>query len=217
MITEHYPPIIDPDDIRKLARPCDVDRDIAERAIEEATLLDIKPKLGEALYVKIAEAIPEPEPTPTPEPTPDPEPTPEPEEENEDNGDGDEPTPDPEPEPEPGPYDLLLNGGDYTDPNGGVHVFAGLRRALAYYSWGRLVKTGTNHLTRFGYVDKNDEYSHSTEAKERQIAYRDAFAVADEYIQECFVYIQYFPDLFPEYKGNGRLKSYRTRTKIIGN
>lgn len=81
MITEHYPPLIDPDDIRKLARPCDVDRDIAERAIEEATLLDVKPKIGEALYVKIAEAVPVPEPTP--EPTPDPEPTPEPEEEPE--------------------------------------------------------------------------------------------------------------------------------------
>lgn len=218
MITTNYPPLIDPDDIRKLARPCDVDRDIAERAIEEATLLDIKPKIGEALYVKIAEAVPTPEPTPTPEPepepTPDPEPTPEQEEEPGSENDSEQ---DSDPEPEPGPYDLLLNGGDYTDPNGGVHVFAGLRRALAYYSWGRLVKTGTNHLTRFGYVDKNDDYSHSTEAKERQIAYRDAFSVADEYIQECFVYMQYFPDLFPEYKGNGRLKSYRTRTKIIGN
>ena len=216
MITEHYPPLIDPDDIRKLARPCDVDRDIAERAIEEATLLDVKPKIGEALYVKIAEAVPVPEPTP--EPTPDPEPTPEPEEESEEEPEVEnESEQESDPEPEPGPYDLLLNGGDYTDPDGNVHVFAGLRRALAYYAWGRLVKTGTNHLTRFGYVDKNDDYSHSTELKERQIAYRDAFAVADEYVQECFVYMRHFPDLFPEYKGNGRLKSYRTRTKIIGN
>ena len=55
MITEHYKPIITPDDIRRLARPCDVDREIAERAIEEATLLDIKPKLGEALFVDVSE------------------------------------------------------------------------------------------------------------------------------------------------------------------
>lgn len=171
MITEHYKPIITPDDIRRLARPCDVDREIAERAIEEATLLDIKPKLGEALFVRLVNDV---------------------------------------------KYSRLFEGGDYTDHDGNVHVFAGLRRALAYYSWGRLVKTATNHLTRFGYVNKNDDYSHGAELKEREVAYRDAFSVADGYIQECFVYMSHSPEIFPDYKGNGRLKSYRTRTKIIG-
>jgi len=171
MITEHYKPLITPDDIRKLARPCDVDRELAERAIEEASLLDIKPKLGEALFVRLVDNV---------------------------------------------KYSRLLEGGDYEDHNGNVHVFAGLRRALAYYAWGRLVKTGTHHLTRFGFVDKNDEHSTSAESKERQIAYRDAFSVADGYIQECFVYMACFPEIFPDYHGNGRLKSYRTRTKIIG-
>ncbi|MBR0281249.1 MAG: hypothetical protein IJQ81_06620 [Oscillibacter sp.] len=171
MITEHYKPIITPDDIRKLARPCDVDRDVAERAIEEASLLDIKPKLGEALFVRLVDNV---------------------------------------------KYSRLLEGGDYEDADGNVHVFAGLRRALAYYSWGRLVKTATNHLTRFGYVKKNDDYSHATEIKERQIAANDAFSVADGYIQECFVYMANNPEIFPDYKGNGRLRSYRTRTKIIG-
>ena len=65
-------------------------------------------------------------------------------------------------------------------------------------------------------MNKNDDYSHGTELKEREVAYRDAFSVADGYIQECFVYMSHFPEIFPDYKGNGRLKSYRTRTKIIG-
>lgn len=172
MITEHYKPLIKPEEIGDLARPCDVDREIAERAIEEATLLDIKPKLGDELFIRIVNDV---------------------------------------------EYSRLLEGGDYEDKNGGKHVFAGLKRALAYYAWGRLVKTGANHLTRFGYVNKNDDYSHAIEAKDRQTAYRDACAVADAYVQECFVYMANFPDIFPDYRGNGRLKSYRTRTKIIGN
>lgn len=187
MLTENYQPLITPDNIRTLARPCDVEPEIAERAIEEASLLDIKPKIGEALFVRLVTVEPESE---------------------QESESSDETT---------DQYTTLLDGGSYEDPDGNVHLFSGLRRALAYYAWGRLVKTSTKHLTRFGYVEKNDDYSHSTEAKERQIAYRDAFSVADAYIQECFVYMQTFPDLFPEYKGNGRLKSYRTRTKIIGN
>ena len=86
-------------------------------------------------------------------------------------------------------YAELLNGGTYE--SGGVRYgFAGLKTALAYYAWARMVKSAVNHLTRFGYVSKNDDYSHAVDWKERQAAYNDAYAVADGYMQECVAYLK---------------------------
>jgi hypothetical protein len=86
-------------------------------------------------------------------------------------------------------YDTLLHGGTYE--NGGVRYgFVGLKTALAYYAWARMVKNGVNHLTRFGYVAKNDDYSHAVDWRERQAAYNDAYAVADGYMKECVTYLK---------------------------
>ena len=145
--------LIEPCDVDKYARPCDMDDEIIARAIEEAELLDIKPKLGDELFMR-----------------------------------------------------LLTH----------VH-FVGLRRTLAYYVWARLVKTSVNHLTRFGFVQKRDEYSQATEYRERQTAYNDAFAIADGYMKECLAYIQAKPEIFADYTLKGKVKANRTKFKILGN
>ena len=44
--------LIEPCDVDKYARPCDMDDEIIARAIEEAELLDIKPKLGDELFMR---------------------------------------------------------------------------------------------------------------------------------------------------------------------
>ena len=46
----------------------------------------------------------------------------------------------------PEKYELLLNGGVYEDKNG-KHVMTGLKTALAYYAYARLVKNGDGHVT----------------------------------------------------------------------
>lgn len=162
--------LIEPRDVDRYARPCDMDEEIIARSIEEAELLDIKPKLGDELFLRLATQ----------------------------------------------PADELLDGGQYTDACGTVRHFAGLRRALAYYTWARLVKSSVNHLTRFGYVQKRDEYSQATEYRERQTACNDAFAVADGYMKECLAYIQAKPETFAEYTLKGKVKANRTKYKIIG-
>lgn len=165
-------PIIEPHEVALLSRPCDCDDDVIRRAIEEAELLDIKPRLGDALFLRLTTDV---------------------------------------------KFDRLMNGGEYTDKNGRQFVFAGLKRTLAYYVWARLVKTSTNRLTRFGYVVKDDEHSHSSEWKERQVAYNDAFAVADGYFKQCFAYMLANPDIFADYTKKGVIKSNRVKFKIIGN
>ena len=44
----------------------------------------------------------------------------------------------------------LLYGGEYTTPCGDIAMFAGVRKALAYYVYGRIVKNGGRTATRFG-------------------------------------------------------------------
>lgn len=141
----HYNHIITPDEIGTLARPCNVDEDIALRYIEEAEMQDVKTILGDALFFDVA-----------------------------DNADK---------------YALLLDGGSY-EAGGARYGFAGLKTAIAYYAWARMVKSAVNHLTRFGYVSKNDDYSHAVDWKERQAAYNDAYAVADGYMKECIAYLK---------------------------
>lgn len=86
-------------------------------------------------------------------------------------------------------YDTLLNGGIY-ESNDYKYIFSGLKVALAYYAWARMVKNSVNHLTRFGFVSKNDDNSSSVSWQERQAAYNDAYAVADGYMKECLEYLK---------------------------
>lgn len=164
-------PIINPFEVAELARPCDCDEDVIRRTIEESELLDIKPTLGDALFLRLTTHV---------------------------------------------EFERLLNGGEYENEKGEKFVFAGLKRTLAYYVWARLVKTSPNHLTRFGYVVKDDDHSHATEFKERQVAYNDAFAIADGYMKQCLAYIIANPKIFEDYYKKGSLKANRTKFKIIG-
>ena len=149
--------LIEPCDVDKYARPCDMDDEIIARAIEEAELLDIKPKLGDELFMRLLTHV---------------------------------------------QFAVLLNGGEYTDEMPLVPGFVG---------------TSVNHLTRFGFVQKRDEYSQATEYRERQTAYNDAFAIADGYMKECLAYIQAKPEIFADYTLKGKVKANRTKFKILGN
>lgn len=112
-------------------------------------------------------------------------------------------------------YSRLMEGGTY-EVNGEVRAFAGLKRTLAYYAWARLINSATHHLTRYGYVDKNGEYSRTVDLKERQQAVGDATAIANAYMRECLLYIEAHPDTFLEYQGNGKIKANKTVYRVIG-
>lgn len=116
----------------------------------------------------------------------------------------------------PEKYELLLNGGTYTDRCGEIHSFSGLKRALAYYTYARLVKNADGNLTRFGFVEKGNEYSNNAEFKKQLMAYNDAFSIADAYLKECVMFLTENKKDYPLYKGNGGIKAKRTTYRIIG-
>lgn len=116
---------------------------------------------------------------------------------------------------EPNKYQLLLSGGEYDAKCGGKRMLVGLKSALAYYSYARLVKNGDGNVTRFGYVNKDDEYSSRPEFREKLQAYNDAFDVASRYMKECMDYLNENRDKFPLFR-KGKIKTNGTTYNIRG-
>lgn len=112
---------------------------------------------------------------------------------------------------------LLLNGGTYSATNNnGILIVPGIRKALAYYVYGRIVKNGGRTATRFGFVEKRDEYSSQVDYRERLNSANDATLVADSYMKETLNFIQQ-SGMFEEYSGCNRgMKNRRVTIKAIG-
>ena len=84
---------------------------------------------------------------------------------------------------------LLWEGGIYRDTCGNAHIFAGLRKALLYYAYGRIVRSSGGVSTRFDFVVKADQYSDSADLQAKVQAYNEAFANADTYKAQCLAYL----------------------------
>lgn len=84
---------------------------------------------------------------------------------------------------------LLWNGGTYTSQCGETRIFAGLKKALCYYAYARIVRSSGGVSTRFDFVVKADQYSDSADLKAKTQAYNEAFATADGYKAQCLLYI----------------------------
>ena len=113
-------------------------------------------------------------------------------------------------------YSELLNGSSYTIECGGKRSFVGLKMTLAYYTYARIVKNGDGNVTRFGFVNKDNEYSSRSDFKEKLIAYNDAFFVADRYMKECVRYLNDNKKDFPLYRGNGGINANRVTFRVLG-
>lgn len=110
----------------------------------------------------------------------------------------------------------LLDGCDYRDCNNVLHTCNGLRKALAYYAYARLVRaTGYGRLTRYSLVQADNDWSHQSDPKERQDAYDEAFSIADKYMQEVVAMLRCNRDKYPEYRNKG-VKNNRINFKMIG-
>lgn len=116
----------------------------------------------------------------------------------------------------PEKYALLLDGGTYEDKHGERKIFMGIKTALAYYTYARIVKNGDLNVTRYGLMQKEDEYSSRPDIKEKVMAYNDAFSIADRYLKECVMFLDDRKEEYPLYKGNGKIKANRTVFRILG-
>lgn len=170
--------IITPAEVGQYARPCYADDDILVPLILEAMREDLRPKIGDALFIELTD------PTKT-------------EAELSDD------------------LRFLLNGGSWQDCGGRPRFLAGVKTALAYYVYARVIRDGNIQSTRYGARTKNDENSFNAEDAERQRQYRQAFGSADTYAAEVLAYIN---DRRQDYGiGCPRvMKSNRTKFRVIG-
>lgn len=140
--------------------------------IDESEQIDIKPRLGDALFLDVKR--------------------------------------------DPYKYDVLLNGGEYTDSKGREKTFKGLVASLNYFTYARIVKNNDLNVVSFANVYKENEYSSRVEHKEKVAAYNDAFMVADMYLQDCLRYLNDNVDKFPLYEGKGKMKANKVTYRVIG-
>lgn len=191
------------EEISQLARPCTTDEDMAKAMIAEAQRVEIKPRLGDALYLKILDLK---------------------EQFIVDAGDADADLDIYIVADEDAlstissldPYQILLEGGQWIDSCGVPHLLTGLKTALAYYALARITRDGNIQETRYGSVIKDDQYSTDPEKAERQRQYRELFGQADSYMAEALAYIHMNCEAFPEYKAQGRMRSNRMTIRTIG-
>lgn len=191
------------EEISQLARPCTTDEDMAKAMIAEAQRVEIKPRLGDALYLKLLELD---------------------ERFIVDAGDASA-TSDIEIDAEDDaastissldPYQLLLEGGQWVDANGAAHLLTGVKTALAYYALARITRDGNIQETRYGSVMKDDQYSMDPEKTERQRQYRELFGQADSYMAEALHYLAQNRQAFPEYNTCAKMRSNRMTIRTIG-
>lgn len=191
------------EEISQLARPCTADQDMANAMIAEAQRVELKPRLGDALYLRLLdpdeEIIVEGGNASTNYDT------------IIDTNETAETT-----VSELNQYKLLLEGGQWVDQNGRRNLLTGVKTALAYYTLARIVRDGNIQATTYGAVVKDDQYSTDPERTERQRQYRELFSQADSYMAEALTFITKNCDSFPEYNVQGKMRSNRMTIKTIG-
>ncbi len=82
----------------------------------------------------------------------------------------------------------LLNGGYYTDAEGCLRHFEGLRTALAYLAYGRFVRNHAASVTPYGVVTKLGEDSTPADARTVASVASDATRIGQEHLAAALRY-----------------------------
>lgn len=85
-------------------------------------------------------------------------------------------------------YSDLLSGGEYEDCCGKYHSFSGLKVAIAYLVYVKTLMCGDVESTRFGFMQKDGQYSQHISTAQRSAAYDEAMEVVQCYLRECIEY-----------------------------
>ncbi len=84
----------------------------------------------------------------------------------------------------------LLDGGEFTDKGGELKKCSGLRLALSYFVYAKMVMSDGGLLTRTGLMQHNDSYASREDDKNRVRMYNDAMEVAETYLGSCLAYLK---------------------------
>lgn len=91
---------------------------------------------------------------------------------------------------------ILIEGGEYYDTeNCGcsdekevLKYCKGLKSALAYYVYAKMLRSDGSIVTRAGYMRHNDEYGNHVEDSHKQ--YSDVMNIAERYMANCLEYMK---------------------------
>lgn len=112
----------------------------------------------------------------------------------------------------------LMNGGVY-EVDSKKYIFKGLKSAISYFVYCRLIRNSDGQLTSYGFVNKETDVSQRPELKERIAAASDAKEIGQAYLNECLQYIRLHPELFPVTQPNcteQRTTKSTYRINVIG-
>ena len=84
----------------------------------------------------------------------------------------------------------LLDGGEFKDKEGKLKKCSGLRLALSYFVYAKMVMSDGGLLTRTGLMQHNDSYASREADKNRVRMYNDAMEVAETYLGSCLAYLK---------------------------
>ena len=109
---------------------------------------------------------------------------------------------------------ILLKGGEYETLDGEVSDIAGLKKAIAYYVYARLLTMVDHNVTRYGLVNKENDDSNRVSWAEKNKEIQNAIETANCYMKEIVEYMRNYPDKYSAFKvrKHPQVKKY----KIIG-
>lgn len=110
-------------------------------------------------------------------------------------------------------YKILLDGGVYLGRDGKKRIFKGLKVAMSYYVYARLLKNDGRIFSESGFLSHNDEYGTKPDDKQKYASYNDALNVAKRYLADVLEYLKSTDSTFSK---KATVKNNGTRIKVIG-
>ncbi len=94
------------------------------------------------------------------------------------------------------PEHTLLNGGEWMDEpcgcgDGVLKKCHGLRKALAYFVYARMIQNDGSIMTRTGLMQHNDEYASRSDDRNRVRKYDEVMNVAEMYLSSSLAYLRH--------------------------
>lgn len=111
---------------------------------------------------------------------------------------------------------VFLSGGEYdasegtcccNGNEGGIRYCNGLRKALAYYVYAKMLRNDGNIIARAGAMQHNDQYAyHTNDASLKR--YNDTMDIAERYLGECMEYANL-------HRLNNKLSTRQSRCRVL--
>lgn len=111
---------------------------------------------------------------------------------------------------------ILLCGGEYENRKGELKQCVGLKAALSYFTYAKMIMSDGTILTRTGLMQHNDSYAERSDDKNRVRRYNDVMNVAEEYLSTCLAYLASLNKVCCGNAEDGRVKGTRVRIHAIG-